>query len=660
MTSRSPVWNPPQSEAEPGHTRDFLFPPLHEEEGADTRSILALVVGEALGASDRVLEAALTQGENLGALDKFFIMPLTVGEVEGGAEKLLPHIATSEGEGAAEKLLPLTLNYGEGAGGADALAPIPVAKEDVGASEFLKLLDLSSLGEGEGHDPLEIVRLEGLQEGGGFADASGAHTFTPKENEGHADRVLTIEAFRLGEGEGHDARTIPILTTREDGGHQDNRHFFTATVEVDADTYISESALEVDSGFGATDPLLIDNPTPTRRMTFLKFRLDFLKPVSRTFNATAGGTPRRNYGESAIWNMDADDDEQPSAGKTRDRGGRAFDLTKNGNVALVDGPKAGWKGYSFDGTGDYLSLAAGVSLSKILAFNYGYEWAIAFWFKKNGNPAAEQVVMSNKTDDAIASGGWALVLTTAGRLEARLSDGVSQLQTASDGTTNLTNDVWHRVVVRREMTAAKTATISFHVDNVANGSATNGGALDPVLPTTQDIFRVGRYNGGTSEFVGSLSKLRFYDYGNMPAADLDAVLNDPFEARVGEMTVTAATLLVNVEDSEVGATNVDVMIIGKWPSTVTWNKRTVNHSDELSSAEQRKNVNMPAAAGAFTVNLDGAAVLDRIRKEAPTGELYIAIHTRTLANPARQISSKEDATVANRPRLEVQFERVNT
>lgn len=652
---------------EQGESDDFAFPHLSEEAQGDAEAALfPEMLSEGHGEADAFADSPLLAAEAEGGAEALGATFASAFEDEGAAEALAGGATWVEDEGAAESWavgavtfsddeghseafsLAMLEAVGEDEGADDDLAGGATLYEDEGGAEVVPLLTLVAFEDEGGAEALGDQSLLVLEdEGGAEALAGGAAWF---EGEGHAEvlvaATVTVEAEGAAEG------LLPATVTFEDEGHATNRHAVDLQGEVEADTFTEHTATASGSEFDADDPLRVDDTN--ERFGYLRFLKDYLKRTL-TFGTDPTKPSRREYGELLVLQMDADDD---GATTTTDRSPWAFSVAKVGTVTQVDG-KFG-KAYSFGGAGNLDLLETGANKTRWFRLLHGHNATFGFWMKRNGNPGSEEGLIANKTSLAAADAGWAVTLTTAGRIKYYVSDGVTQYTFTSNGTTGVVDDAWHKVVVKREVTGDDTlntgpaVTFSVRIDGAANGSDVIGDAAGelPQLPAAGPGLTIAAIGGAapTNRLNGSMDEVRILARA-VPTVDMDAILDNPYvDAQGNARTIETAELKVNVEVSDAAVART-LRVYWLWDHfdspTLNGNRRPIRNLAPLDNGGLFVDHTIPAlASGARTIALS-ADMVAAMQAFADTGRFHLLL--TKAGGTVLQLSSKEDATAASRP-----------
>lgn len=170
-------------------------------------------------------------------------------------------------------------------------------------------------------------------------------------------------------------------------------------------------------------------------------------------------------------------------------------LTVSGNARLTTtSPKFGATCATFDGAGDYVSLADSADME----FGAG-DFTIEFWMKTT--QSLQYACPIGRGTGSFAAGAWAVLLNaTAGQIQfwnASYSTSAALLSPATAPGVN--NGAWHHVAVVRNGAA-----FALYVDGTSRATATWTGTIADVALG----INIGRDPGYSRDFNGQLDDLR--------------------------------------------------------------------------------------------------------------------------------------------------------
>lgn len=170
-------------------------------------------------------------------------------------------------------------------------------------------------------------------------------------------------------------------------------------------------------------------------------------------------------------------------------------LTVSGNARLTTtSPKFGATCATFDGAGDYVSLADSADLEL-----GGSDFTIEFWMKTT--QSLQYACPIGRDTGSFAAGAWAVLLNaTAGQIQfwnASYSTSAALLSPATAPGVN--NGAWHHVAVVRNGAA-----FALYVDGTSRATATWAGSIADMAAG----IAIGRDPGYSRDFNGQLDDLR--------------------------------------------------------------------------------------------------------------------------------------------------------
>lgn len=133
-------------------------------------------------------------------------------------------------------------------------------------------------------------------------------------------------------------------------------------------------------------------------------------------------------------------------------------------------------------------------------------FSFAFWLKKNGLPAGEEILLDK---DSVGAPGWRISITTTGTIRVRLVNTASSAEIDVESTNIVTNNSYHIIVVAYAGTGLASG-VKLYID----------GSLETLTITTDNLgantllnnnpITIGASFTGTLAFTGALDDARIY------------------------------------------------------------------------------------------------------------------------------------------------------
>ncbi len=180
-----------------------------------------------------------------------------------------------------------------------------------------------------------------------------------------------------------------------------------------------------------------------------------------------------------------------------DDSGLGNDGILSGNPVWTAGHSG--NGLSFDGDGDYVSIANDASLN----FGASTDFSIAFWAKINPTTEPYAAILGKKLSRAVNRLGYIVKLQNH-KLEFQMSDGVNTVSAIS--ASNVDDSQWRHYAI----TVDRDGVAQIYIDGIANGSSANVSAVGNIDDVTADfvIGSIGYKN--SAYFGGVLDDVRMY------------------------------------------------------------------------------------------------------------------------------------------------------
>lgn len=202
------------------------------------------------------------------------------------------------------------------------------------------------------------------------------------------------------------------------------------------------------------------------------------------------GGPLLLGGELVVFQMDADDHNQPAAGQTRDVSGNGLHGSLNGGVASVGGRYG--NGYDFVGGG-----GGHINIPEDSRFSGGTSMTWTFWFKAD----AIKGVFLQKAN----GGSWAMDLQISSKkLIVRVGSGLSET------TTVFSPGAWYHVAVAYDGAAGANADRLKTYINGVQDTGPVGSTVPPSIPINGAQPRIGKWDDASGYFDGILDEVRVY------------------------------------------------------------------------------------------------------------------------------------------------------